>query len=164
MEIAKSLLNEWLQEGKSPRVSLDDQYNYADSWLEKAEKSEHFPSPSQVNHVKNMVSQSVPATNYGRVGDRNLAVALKARQQLAKERRLILEEKKHIRLMELEAKRNAKSKSASAGIMTRVEQRAFMENAQKIAAHEIQEIKKEKIIEAQIASKEAVLELKKAEL
>lgn len=165
---AKSLLHGWLRDesllapSSFSNTAFQDEYNYADEWIEKS-KRKPKSSEKDLSAVRQMILESMPETIKDRVSQQNLAVALKVRHEMAKERRAIIEEQKSLRKLQMEV-RQAKIKEqfttqASATISERIS-KSREKIAKEIAHAELDDLKKDQ----EFVTKEAVLQIKKSEL
>ena len=113
-----------------------------------------------------MILESMPDTIKDRVSQQNLAVALKVRHEMAKERRAIIEEQKSLRKLQMEVRqakikehvaRQGPQKSARTNERISISRK---KTATDIANAELDDLKKDQ----ECVTKEVVLQIKKTEL
>lgn len=113
-----------------------------------------------------MILESMPDTIKDRVSQQNLAVALKVRHEMAKERRAIIEEQKSLRKLQMEV-RQAKIKEhvARQEPQKAARTKERISNSRKKIATEIANAELDDLKKGQeCVTKEIVLQIKKTEL
>ncbi|KAJ3319195.1 hypothetical protein HDV06_006635 [Boothiomyces sp. JEL0866] len=155
---AKSLLDGWMNKSDQAHVSLDDEFDYYSKWTRAADEKadDNFD-------IKRLIRDSIPKDDE-KTSYQNLGMTLAVRQNMAKERRLLLEQQRKQKLNEKEKKikkvRVLKyAESNPRPKLSGIDQ----QTAIKIVEKELEQSKNDKLQQEQLESLNALIETKKIE-
>ncbi|KAJ3306003.1 hypothetical protein HDV03_000540 [Kappamyces sp. JEL0829] len=163
LDEAKSLLRDWMSDDRVT-PNLQDEYDCFDRWMETSKKNE--PSSSS---VRRLILDAIPSADERRVGSQNLGVSLKVRQDMAREKRALMQRQRELRQLEDEArqKRIRQQVVTHHASLTQKSAKAKavqQEVAVSIAKEELEAARQEIEQDHTVLAKQAVIELKKETL